>query len=154
MSIQNGKKPLSAKAQARPSGFNMDDIFGNRLGVNPELATELDKKGLSYRWVNAVKLSAYGGYHERGWRPIKRAECATMNDTHSFMIGNDPEGYIRRGDCVLAVRPKEINQKHKQYLAEQARVHKATSRQQAEQLKQFAKETNLDMSVVEGADAE
>lgn len=142
-----GKKPLSAKPVSR--GFNTDDLFGNTLGVDPAIQKEIDTKGMTARWINASQLEAMSGFHQKGWRPYK---CDTISASDSF-FGKSPDGYIRRGDCVLAVRPKELHERHKQYLEERASQGKQAQKAQAEELRRFARKAGLDeMQVLEGYD--
>lgn len=151
METRNGKKPLAAKAQAKPTPLNMDDIFGNTLGLDPAIREALKKKGLSYRFVSAAKLQMNAGYHIRAWRPIKLKDIEGYGTIDLF--GSDPDGYVRRGDLVLAVRPIELNEKHKTLLAQEANRAKGIQKRQADELRQHFKETGLDkagMSVIEG----
>jgi hypothetical protein len=55
-----------------------------------------------------------GNSHDRAWRPIKQSECGMIDQ--SLPNGSDVDGYIRRGDLVLAVRPKELGDKHRAVL--------------------------------------
>ena len=133
MEIKNGKKPLSAKPQ--PARLVLEDIFGNTLSLDPEIAKTIEGKGLSYRWISMRKWQEMGGSHDRAWRPIRRSECGNIGS--NSISGEDPEGYIRRGDLVLAVRSRELNDKHKAYLRQES---DRMSRIQGKQRQELAKE--------------
>lgn len=157
MSTINGKKPIAEKARTRATPLNMDDIFGNQLGVDPAIVKAIEAKGMVHRWINAKKLQEMGGYHHRGWKPIRMKEigCDTL-DLSSLTFGTDPEGYLRRGDNVLAVRPRELHEKHRAYLDQEARARSRanTNKAHAEQMRQFVKEAGLDVKVHEGFEDE
>lgn len=146
--IKNGKLPLSSKPRAGGFVGGLDDIFGNQLSVAPEIQKAITDKGLCYRWVDYRKLVDNGGAHERGWRAIKRSECGTLEGVPSF--GNDPEGYFRRGSMILAVRPKELNDKHVAFLRQEANRSSNIQRKHAQELRDYAKSTGIDMKISEG----
>lgn len=150
----NGKKPLAAKAQKTASSrINLADLFSDTLGLDPEIKKGLDAKGLSYRWISAPKLQEFNGHHARGWRPVKLKECGTLpSNPQEWMFGSDPEGYIRRGDCILAVRPKELNEKHKAYLKQEAdeRTRAVSNKAHADELRHLAKEAGVEIKLHEG----
>jgi hypothetical protein len=130
--MKNGKKPLSEKSTSS-FGFNPDE-FGNTLSIPPDLKKELDEQGLSPRWINAKKLAEMQGYHPKGWVVYKRS--ANMPTDPAF--GNSPDGIVRRGDCVLAVKTKEAHAKHKAYLAQRVKAQAGVRTQQADELRQMA----------------
>lgn len=152
MSIQNGKKPLSSKPRQQ-SPASLEDIFGNTLSVDSEMAESLGKKGLEYRWISMKKYADMGNSHERAWRPVKRSECG-MIDQSSIINGSDPDGYIRRGDLVLAVRSKDLGDKHRAFLKVQADRQKNVQRDHANELKDFVKKSGINAKISEGYDDE
>jgi hypothetical protein len=159
MEIKNGRKPLAQKAAAKPSRLNLDDIFGNTLGIDPEMAKVIEKQGLAIRFVSASKLEANAGHHNRGWRPLPQAKLKewgydTLNTLDSFTFGSDSSGYIRRGDLVLAVRPMELHRKHQAYLAQERQRGKGLAKKHAEEMKSLVKEAGLDMKIHEGFEDE
>lgn len=146
----NGKKPLSSKA--KPAPLTYDDLFGNKLGVDPAIKKRIDEMDMDCRFISVKHLQDMGGFHDHGWRPIKMKEvCATM-DEHTKQLGSDPEGYIRRGDLVLGVRSKERGRLHKTYLAQEAKARelKQIERVHKDELRQSLKETRE--QVVSGFD--
>jgi hypothetical protein len=138
----NNKPALSEKRKMAGEGpidpgFNLS-IFS----IDPELKKELDEQGLEPRFLSVQKLNQNGGYHPKGWRPYKRKDTAL---SESFFFGKDPDGYIRREDLVLGVKPKEEAEKHRAYLEYQAKLQgvKALKKRQASELKDILKQYGL-----------
>lgn len=145
------KKPIAQRGA--PTPINMDDIFGNALGVPPEVVKEIEAAGLVHRFINAKRLGDMGGYHPQGWRPYKPTDAARGNmDGQALLFGNDASGYIRRGDCILAVRPKELNEKHKAYLKQESLRTSNVTKTAAASARDFIRANGLDMRVLEGAE--
>lgn len=138
MATNNGRKPLSQKKLARPAALSLEDIFGNSLGIDPELAATLKAKGLAWRFISYPQLQKMGGTHARGWKPYK--PDSGKIDNHTFQVGADPEGFIRRGELILAVRPIELNEKHKQYLAQEAARTKGFQASKVEELREMVRD--------------
>jgi len=131
--VKNGRVPLSQKK--RPS---FKASFSNRLGLDDALIEEIESQGLEYRWVDANKMYLNQGYHPNGWGAYKRKVGTT-----DFKYGNDPDGVIRRGSMILAVRSKDLCQEHRDYLQEKAdtlvgRDRKAAMRRHARELQDMA----------------
>jgi hypothetical protein len=152
--IKGGKRPISQRTSA--SFVNSDDIFQNTLALDPQLLSVLESKGLSHRFINFKQFIDMGGTHKAHWSPIKRSRLKEMGydniDVGSFIAGGDADGYIRRGDLVLAVRPKELNDKHQAYLRQEAGRGKHIQTQHAEELKDFSRRSGLNAKVFEGYD--
>lgn len=143
--IINGKKPLSAKKRPTLDPRNAD-AFGNQLSLSVEIQKELADQGLVARFINAKKLQDMGGHHAKGWRvyqrPVKEKASGTM-DSSSFLSGSDPNGFIRRGDSILAVKTEAEVEDHRDYLRARADRHKNYKKQKASELRQYAKENGL-----------
>jgi hypothetical protein len=145
------KKPISQKGRAAP--INMDDIFGNALGIDAEVAKAIEASGQVYRFINVKRLQDMGGYHPQGWRPWKPSpEQRAKMEGQSLLFGSDPDGFVRRGDCVLAVRSKELNEKHKSYLRQEVARTENVTKTAAQQMREFVRSNGLDMRVQEGAE--
>lgn len=150
MTIKNGQKPLSAKVLAKPAGLNAEDLFGNPLGLDPELTGELEKKGLAWRFISAKRFQDMGGTHPKGWRPYK---CDKMlSSSPDFVFGSSGDGYVRRGDLILATRPNELHEKHKTYLNQEALRGRQIQQSQAQHLREMVRGANI--KVHEGYDDE
>lgn len=150
--LSAGRKPLSSKS--RPTQYiNEAEVFGNTFSLDPGLVSELNQKGLAYRFASAKAMIANQGYHPRGWVVYKRDGSKT-DDTmgvRSALFGNDPDGVVRRGDSILVVKSKEASQKHKMLLEQKAsRLKSAAGKRHAEELRETAREHGLRTQVSEG----
>ena len=146
MSSLSGKKPVSQKPK-RVNVLDEPDFFMNKLAIESSLKEEIKGKDLDCRWISYTKYVASGGQHERGWSVYKRDKREGMD---SFILGNSPDGIIRVGDNVLAVRPNSYSKKHRAWLAAKASRMSGTNEAKAEELRQKAKEANVDITVHEG----
>lgn len=118
MSIKDGKKPISQKREKKPFSYQKMSM----LDVPPELKKELEEQGLECRWINAPKLRGQQGFNKHYWKPYK---------VNYDKIGIDnffrsPDGYLVRGDVILAARPKDIGDAHKARLKAKADRLKAS----------------------------
>jgi hypothetical protein len=111
------KKPEIKRPEPTKRSVEMPDFARNNFDIDASLKKELDEKGLIPRWVNIKQMENYGGYHPKGWVPYKRE---SISDTEK-LFGNSTDGYLRRGDTVLAVKKKEDVDKHRAYLRNEAK---------------------------------
>lgn len=150
--IKGGKRPLDSKAPMS-SFISHDDVYSNLLSVSDDLKKEIADKGLEYRWVDAKKMINEGNFHRAHWTVYKRDKV--NNDILSWKLGNDPEGIIRRGSVVLAVRPKTQGDRHRTLLAQKAaRQSGDLSKVQAETLREMAKASNTKTIVDDSFDGD
>jgi hypothetical protein len=149
--IKNGKKHISSRPAASPR-IDLDEVFGNPLSIPPVIKKYLEEKKLAHRFISHVKLKATAGRHHRGWSPLSLKEVPGYDTMNTF--GSSPDGYYYFGDLILAVRPQELNQKHKAYLKQEAQAASNTQRKGAEELRQYVKSNKLDMRVHEGYEEE
>lgn len=144
------KKPKETKPVETPesslSEYNWDDLGSDRLAISRELKKELDSKGLTYKFINATKLKADYGFHKQGYRPYKPDNQAIVGD----IFGGDPEGYVRRGDLILAVVPKSHADKAKKALQIKTDLQANTSKLKAQELKEQMRSAGLSAVVDEG----
>lgn len=145
--VVDGKKPLSQKP--RQANLAKEAGFSNRLDISDDLKNELAKMGLVPRWMNAKKLYENQGYHEKGWVPYKSTVHGAI-DLPQFKLGNDPDGVIRRGDCILGVKPMDKVAAHRAYLRQKAQRQSLYNKQQAAALRKQASSQNIDMTIHEG----
>jgi hypothetical protein len=152
MATISGRKPLSQKPK-KPT-YNIQNFFRDRLALDPTIKTELDAKGVEGRWISYKKYLENGNYHEWGWQVYKRD--ASKTNESGQLLGNNPDGIIRRGDCVLAVRPKELCEQHRAYNADKAarQSSKKFQRLKAQELREMAEESGLGAQVHEGYELE
>ena len=148
--------PIEAKIQAQEAPLS--DVagvdFDDQLALDPRLKSEIIKKGLVFRWINGVKYKAAFGYDARQWQPYKRSETSVQLENNSFGYA-DSEGFIRRGDMILAVRSKALNDAEKQ--RNQNKINNLESnfkKKAVDGLKQSFKEAGLSesSSIIEGYD--
>lgn len=151
--VINGKKPLSSKPRPESMRTVTEDIFGNALALPIGLAQELESKGLVGRFVNSKTLYANQGYHPKGWKPYKRDASATV-DTAELKFGSDPDGLVRRGDCILAVKTAEEHAKHKNWLEQKADRYKGHTKQKQRELQEQARAAGANSIVKEGYDGD
>lgn len=150
--IRKGKVPSSRRS--RPTPINSDDVFMNPLGLDTEITDCITKHGFSYRFINYKQFVDMGGSHVAHWRPVRLSQLKTWGyDTmagQALLEGNDTDGFIRRGDLVLAIRNKEINEKHKAYLRQEASAASNSQENHANQLREFVRSSGLKAQVEEG----
>lgn len=144
--VKAGKRPLSQK---QATFVTPDEVFGNPLKLDQELKNEIANKGLECRFIDAKRLYEMSGYHKNGWVPYRREKAEGFGIT-DFKFGSDPEGIIRRGSMILAVKPKDQAEKHRAYLRQKAGVYAQVNKTKADEMRQFAKERQVDTHVYEG----
>ena len=157
--LKQGKKPLSKKPAIKDMIIREDDLFGNPLTVPPHVAADIEKQGKEARWVDARKIYDNHGYHAKGWMPYKKSDELMAKEGQSqsdFKSGADPDGTLRHGSLILAVKPKEAAEKHRQLLKQKAERQKGYNKQKAAEFRQMAKEGFKDAKKVifEGYDDE
>lgn len=146
MKLKDGKKPLKAK----PEDASFDSYIPmNQLDIPPKLKKEIEEAGYEYRWINAARLRHNSGFHKNFWTPYEVDYDKLGLPT--FMRGANPSPHLLRGDSVLAVRPKEIGNRHRAQLQQKAlRLKAAASNYGVEEMKQLARESGGSIKVQEG----
>ena len=143
--------PVSAKTEAQEASVNIADM-DNQLAVDPRLLAEIEAKGLAHRWINAIKYKNNYGYDARMWQPYKaEKKPGVENNFYGF---TDSEGFIRRGDLILATRSKGISEQVRERNANKIRGLAGAQRKNAkEELKKTMKEAGADgAKIYEGYD--
>jgi hypothetical protein len=143
--MKNGRMPLSQKSTEVVAEAEL-----NMLALDPALKRELAEKGYAYRFISAPEYQKNYGFHRTGWKPYKREETTEKKGTLDFGFGVDPEGYIRRGELVLAVKPLAEHAKHKAKLAAKTKLYNNHVKQTADLIRQGAREAGVNMKVEEG----
>ena len=143
-SIKN--KQAVEKASIAVSEFDMDDA----LIIDPKIRAEIEAKGLVCRWINGHKFKDNYGFDARRWVPYK-----TETGMGEAFGGKDSEGYIRRGDLILAVRTKEMNAAHKAKIDRKNKtLAAAQNKQAADELRQRMKDAGVKgVKILEGYEA-
>lgn len=142
--MKDGKAPLKSKDVADTSS-SLADMYMNPLKVDENLKSELKSKGLEYRFIN-LKTYQDMGFHRAHWRPYKRESSAPQDSGFAA----DGEGYMRRGDLVLAVKPKEHADLHRNQLRLKAKLQSNPNTVRAAELKQMMQSAGISGKVHEG----
>jgi hypothetical protein len=120
------------------------------FSIDPALRQELEAKNLAFRWINGHKFKQAYGFDARRWAPYKR-ESKPLGGSESFGY-TDPEGFIRRGDLILAAQPMAVAEARKSKVRAKT---KALERQQSgagDQLKKSFADAGIKSKVFEGYD--
>ena len=107
-----------------------------------ELKKELADQGLEGRWVSYKELVENQGFHQKEWVPYKRKKDATI-DSSTFLNGTDPDGFIRRGDAILAVKTAEDAERHRLFLRERAQRQLGYNKEKGDELRRMARDSGL-----------
>ncbi len=125
----------------KPKSKVSSDLMGDRespsqFKLSIELKKELSAKGLSWRFINIKRHREAHGYSRGGWLPYQ-TEKKESKGSLDFTTGVDPEGYIRRGDQVLAVRTKEQAAEHKRIIDRKNLAQASYNKQAASELRKL-----------------
>lgn len=143
-----GKKPLSSKPRP-PKSAVVPDFFSNRFQIPPDVEADLETRGMEARWISFPKYTQNGNTHGKGWTLYKRP--AGGGGADQFLLGTSPDGIIQREEMVLACRKKEWGDQHRAYLRSRADMQVGNfKKNQAEELRQMAKDSSDTLGVVEG----
>lgn len=141
MKTVNGK----VKKEDAPKSSGLFGNSSNRLNIPGHIAEEAASKGLDCRWISHSKYIREGNTHHNGWVPFK----FDSRDPNAVILGGNVDGILRRGDNVLAVRPNHVTQEHKAHLSKERARMSNFKKQQKAQLRQMAREGNIEGSVFE-----
>ena len=144
---KQGKKPLTQRPIQAESLH--EEVFGDTLKVDADLQAELATKNFACRWVDAKKLYEMNGYHKNGWVPYRRDANAKVG-LSDFKFGTDPDGIVRRGTLILAVKSIEAHNKHKAALELRANRGRAINKTKADELRDMVRTTGVKAVVHEG----
>jgi hypothetical protein len=151
MSIKDGKKPLSEKPAPSPYHTNAYEME-NMLSIPADLQKELEEQDLVGRWLNAGKLKEMQGYHKRGWQVYHRP-ADKVGGIIGFKFGNDPDGIVRRGDCILGVMPTAQHKSLKSKLDKEAKRGYGVNKAKADEMRNLLGSSGIkNARVLEGYD--
>lgn len=144
-SVQEKSEAIDEYSIEAYDGFDPND----HMIIDPAIKAEIVKRGLKYKWINANRLASNNGFDKKGWKPYK------LNTSgKSTVYGqSDAEGYLRRGDLVLAVMPEQIHAKHKAAVDQANLLNKASmgSKEAAKEIKNRFKDNKVKgVRVIEG----
>lgn len=143
-------KAKQVKTTPKITAQDLNALYESQLQVDPDVRKEIEDKGMVMRWINATELQKKHGFHRSGWKPYKR-EGKTTPDS---IFGGNPEGYICRGDLVLAVKPIEAQDRHRAILEYKANLYKSTNQEHAKKLRREAAQAGIKMKIMEGYESE
>lgn len=109
--IKDGKVAKSDREKYRAMAVETGDI----LTVPPVLMEIFKENGLASKWVSKKKIENHGGYHPTGWIPYEITPEVQARLPRSA-LGNVVGGHLVRGDILLAVKPKELQDAHRKEL--------------------------------------
>jgi hypothetical protein len=142
---KNGKKPLSEKKG--PSALNLPDFYNNRLQVPAEVLKDVESKGQEARWINYKKFIENDNTHTWGWKPYKKP--AEMITADALLNGAHPDGIIKRGDVMLAVRSKEHCDIHRSHVREKTLRQNMSIKGRSAELRSMARRGNFGTKVID-----
>lgn len=139
------RKSESPNKEPQVSGFTYDEFFNNRLSLPESLKTVLNEAGLDWRFINAAQFRVEGNVHRSHWKP------------HKFDVTDltSADGYVTRGDLILATRLKAVSAAHRKFLKERNNLQKNQNKLDAQKMRQSLKDSGIDSSaarVYEGYD--
>jgi hypothetical protein len=132
MKTKDGKIVISSKADQYFKPL-MEVPVGpgqSRFEVPLNVKKQIDQAGYEMRFINEREYVKNSNTHERDWLPYREDLFSTEESITSSMngIGISADGYLRRGDTVLAVRPRARGDQYRAIIKER-------NRRQAERVK-------------------
>jgi hypothetical protein len=140
---------LKKKPSKKPVDLSQEHSEPKFFDVPAEIKNELTAKGLVCRWISRKAWIENHGYHKSGWVAYKTGNKKLSADSMDFGLGVDVEGYLRRGDLVLAVKKKESNDARKAMIEKKNKALNRYTKTAAEDLKRALGDKG---SVIEGYD--
>lgn len=152
MNTKDGKESVTKKQSTANSGrISPDEIYADKFKLDEALINELDEAGLACRFINFKQYRDNYGVHKSGWVAYKRKSKDPSPAGELF--GNDPDGYVRRGDMILAVKTKEATERHKQFLKQRSTTLQANyNKEKAQELRKLMRDSGVKAEIHEGFD--
>ena len=112
----------------------------NLLKVDPGLGREIHDKNLEYRFIAWYRFVSAGHFHRNGWKPYIRDKTKNQGGLNT-KFGVDADGFTKRGDLVLAVKPKVFVELQRERIKAKNRAlnPKKHKENQAAELKEFGR---------------
>lgn len=119
MSIIDGKKPISEKKSGQSEVIR--SFFMGDMHVDSDIKEALKEAGYDLRFIEARLYAEKGNYHKRMWEVFNKShpaydkakEAYGKISSRTFESSFAPDGTIKRGDSVLAVRLLTLSEQHK-----------------------------------------
>lgn len=146
----NNKKPkATSSVDASLEETGVPEFLQNRFHVERELVKFFESKGLKHRWINMTKFRS-DRFHRTGYVPYKR-DADTPVSIADQLLGSSPDGFIIRGDMVLAVKKAEHANQYRKWLKDKSdKLKTGAKKQAADELRQ--KLRGLKAEIKEGYD--
>ena len=106
--MKDGKIAISDREKYRALSIETGDM----LSVPPTLRADFEAAGLACKWVSKNKIARHGGYHPTNWIPYEISNEQKSKLSNAF-LGKIVSSCLERGDLILAVKPVELQDKHK-----------------------------------------
>lgn len=129
-----------------PVEFNPNEMYQSILELPPGIQEEIESKGLVARWINLTEYKRQYGFHRSGWAPYKPETALPATNS----LAGDAEGYIKRGDLILAVKTNEQQNLHKRRLKHKADLYKGYNAEKAKEIRDLMRNVGIKTKVVEG----
>lgn len=146
-------KSTKPNTKVKAQTFNPNDFYHDQLKIDDELIEEMTKKGFEWRFINALDFQKKG-FNKSQWTPYKRDKTEPTS-SQSKIFGSDPDGFIKRGDLILAVKSSEKAQAHRAFLDQRSQqLSKAVGSYGADELKKAFRDAGVNAKVLTGYDDE
>lgn len=143
--VSKGKAPISQKKLGSVDGdFWFDPANGDLTSIPSSVKTQLRDEGYACRLINSKKYQEDRGFHKSGWRVYKFERGQEIGQgSLDFGFGVDAEGYLRRGDLVLAVMPLEMHESHRQNIFRKTKAQMGKNVADAKEIEQYARASGI-----------
>lgn len=145
----SNQKPNENRGKVKVSAM-YEDEFGDENDIDTPLKEELAEKGLDYRFIDFKQARLNGGRSRSGWIIYKReSKDPRIAGIESLA---DPDGLVRQGSMVLAVKTKVGAEKQRAKIRQQNRSMSDYNKATAAELDQKARSLGGNSRIVAGYD--
>lgn len=149
MSQNNDKKSNDLKGKTKFSATEYGE-FDDENDIDDVLKKELADKGLEYRFIDYKQAKLNGGRNRSGWMVYKReSDDPRLSGIASL---KDPDGLVRSGSMVLAVKTLNGAEKQRDKIKRQTRSMNDYNKSTAQELDQQARKLGGSTRIVAGYD--
>ena len=148
--MKQGYESKAAKTIVKDENFaDVADVFTSQpLSLPTALKEQLTSLGYVYRWINEADFRHNNNLHASGWLPYN---VNAIGDVKSMARNKvDAEGLMRRGDLILAIRPKSLNDAHVAKTREKNARLKGYTKEKAKEFREFIKGADKSAKITEG----
>ncbi len=137
---KGGRVPLTEKMAEESMEPQMDEFDISLLHVDKEIKKTITEKGFACRWINATQYRNNGNFHHAGWRPYKHEVSSEQRGSLDFQYGVSAEGYLIRGDNLLAIKPLEHQKRWADRVRRQAKINAGQGEEKVQEFREKARE--------------